>query len=166
MNFRQKRELGSPTPSAADISPTGGEDLDEQYALKHFLGRDVQGALELLRKSFVDYEEDLLFMGRRGFEYYLPAVLLYLQELDADAFISEADSVFHLLRLRLVSKDSTGFSMKYYQMTAEQMLANTHACELREYCMTRLESLAEEEDSERNPGWLRKKAQRWRGLFG
>ncbi len=40
--------LRTDVPTAGDISPMEGVDLDEQYALKHFLGRDVQGAVFLL----------------------------------------------------------------------------------------------------------------------
>ncbi len=166
MSPRPQRNSQSRVPTARDISPSEGVDLDEQWALKHFLGRDVEGALELLRENFLCYEEDLLFMGRRGFEYYLPAVLLYLQELDDDDFVDEVDLAFNLLKFRLETEGATEFGISHYAITEADMAAHPHACALREYCVARLESLAAQDEPPLLPSErMLKKAGRWRGLF-
>ncbi len=167
MFYRQQRaaKLRAGVPTARDISPTDGVDLDEQYALKHFLGRDVEGALELLREDFLCYHEDLMFMGRRGFEYYLPALLSYMQELTADDFVDEEDLAFCLLESRMQTEGGTEFYKKHYAMSVADMAANLNACALREYCVVELERLAALDDPPKNSSWLRKRAERWRSLF-
>ncbi len=54
MFFRQQRTatLRADVPTARDINPTDGGDLDERTALKSFLGRDAQEALERWRGMF------------------------------------------------------------------------------------------------------------------
>ncbi len=144
-------------PTAKDISPTGGQDLDEQCALRHFLGQDVEGALVLLHEAFDTYQEDLLFMGRRAFVYYLPALLAYLRELvaeESDELGDAADTAFMLLESRLRSEGGTDFYRRHYAMTPAELAANGHACALRELCCREWERRAV-------PG----RAQRWRRLF-
>jgi hypothetical protein len=63
-----------PIPSARDINPVP-EDLDRQYAERHFLGRTLEEAVDLFRERFEVYEEDLLHMGIVAFKYYVPAAI-------------------------------------------------------------------------------------------
>lgn len=74
-----------PTPSARDINPIP-EDLDGQYAERHFLGRTVEQARELFHERFDLYVGDLLHMGIIAFKYYLPAAIHF-----ADSDVAKYD---------------------------------------------------------------------------
>jgi hypothetical protein len=77
-------------PTESEINPIP-DDLDGQVAVKHFLGKTVQDAVDLFGENSLVYQEDLMWMGPKAFCYYLPAVLEHFrQEADPDlvAFIA------------------------------------------------------------------------------
>jgi len=88
-------------PTAKEISPTLGIDLDEQCALEHFCGLDRLSAI----KMFCEYTNrlhiymvDFVHMGDVGFSYYLPAFVNYLSELPDSRLAEEIpDSVDYIL---------------------------------------------------------------------
>ncbi len=159
-------KLRTGLPSARDISPTDGEFLDERAALKSFLGRDVQEALELLREHFEYYQENLFFMGRRGFEYYLEAVSLYVQEWNDEDFGGYAEYLIGLMEDRMDMEYANDFDKEHYMMTPDEMAANSHACAIRQHCIAELERLLAAGGTEwLAPAELREHLERWRGLF-
>ena len=96
-------------PTAKDISPTEGLDLDEKCALEHFLGLDRQAALKLFRKdsySLHVYLGDFVHMGRAAFDYYLPPLLQSLDEQSDEIFIDVAPDVVDYLLIRFHTEDS------------------------------------------------------------
>ncbi len=75
-------------PNQKDISP-GYAQLDEELALKHFLGKNKNEAAELFFNHSELYGDDLMWMGSRAFSYYFPSVEPYLR-----SDFSNKDSVF------------------------------------------------------------------------
>ena len=64
-------------PNASELVGPPPHGLDEAWALKNFLGKTQEQALELCKNSAVT--EDFAYMAPRGLCYYLPAALRYLQ---------------------------------------------------------------------------------------
>lgn len=79
-------------PTASDISPSGGLNLDERTALQHFLGKNQTEAEVLFRENPLHYSDDLIWMGLVAFKYYFPCFESYLRspesEKDTDSLIS------------------------------------------------------------------------------
>lgn len=65
-------------PTATEINPIP-EDLDGQYAVKHFLGKTLAEAEELFRENSLCYQEDLMWMGPVAFRFYVHAAINYIQ---------------------------------------------------------------------------------------
>lgn len=86
-----------------DISPTLGANLDEKSALEHFLGRDRQDAVDLLRR-YEDrihvYLEDFLWMGEAAFVYYFPALLEFIDGLDVKSRVDRLETVLGYVEIR------------------------------------------------------------------
>jgi hypothetical protein len=64
-------------PTINEISPTNLLNLDERTACEHFFGKTLLEARILFGKSEV-YADDLIWMGRPAFEYYVQAYIDYL----------------------------------------------------------------------------------------
>ena len=64
-------------PTAKEINPY--DDLDGQYAEKHFLGKTLDEAEALFRESSITYQEDLMFMGPVAFRFYVQAAINYVE---------------------------------------------------------------------------------------
>jgi hypothetical protein len=79
-------------PTAAEINPVP-EDLDGQYAVRNFLGKNQEEAEALFRESFITYSDDLMVMGVPAFRFYVPAAVRYIQS-DAATGDSDAASCF------------------------------------------------------------------------
>ena len=93
-------------PTAKDISPTSGLDLDEKYALEHFLGLDHTAALQMFRRDseFLHvYLGDFVHMGESAFNYYVASLIQYLDELPDDRYADEALDVADYLLIRYPS---------------------------------------------------------------
>ncbi len=69
-------------PDIKDFSWDGDENLDgnygASYAWKHFGGKTPDQALEVFAEHFSYYAEDLLWMGRRAYDFYFPVAVGYL----------------------------------------------------------------------------------------
>lgn len=63
------------------------DSLDEQWAVKNFLGKSLQEAEQLFQENFLRYQEDLMWMGPVAFAYYVQAAISYLlsEHSDRDA---------------------------------------------------------------------------------
>jgi hypothetical protein len=68
-------------PTANELVGPPPHGLDEMWALKNFLGKTQEQAIELCKKSAVT--EDFTYMASAGLRYYLPAALIYLQSEDS-----------------------------------------------------------------------------------
>ncbi len=69
-------------PTTEEINPTRGN-LDEQTAVRHFLGKNLTEAEALFREASIIYEEDLRFMGPAAFRFYVLAAIGYIQSVAA-----------------------------------------------------------------------------------
>lgn len=49
--------------------------LDERFAVENFLGKDLEQARTLFRENFLRYQEDLMFMGPKAFQFYVRAAI-------------------------------------------------------------------------------------------
>lgn len=49
--------------------------LDERSAVENFLGKDLEQARALFRENFLRYQEDLMFMGPKAFQFYVRAAI-------------------------------------------------------------------------------------------
>ncbi len=94
--------MKSSIPTAEDISPSNGLDLDERDALSHFLGKDVSEAGKLFRENFVHYAGDLHFMGASAFAYYFPAFADYFRSADSAGYGDVVNCLIVLLRIRML----------------------------------------------------------------
>lgn len=75
-------------PTSAEIIPHN--DLDGQWAEKHFLGKDLDAAEELFQQNSIYYQEDLMFMGAVAFCYYVEALIRYIR---SDASVGDSDII-------------------------------------------------------------------------
>jgi len=75
-----------PIPNREEIDVFGT--LDERVACKHFLGKTVDEAFDLFMENALHYQEDLMFMGTVGFQFYVPALVRYI-----DLEVGDADAV-------------------------------------------------------------------------
>ena len=91
--------MKSQLPTADEIMLTGSP--DEQYALKHFLGKTIDQARSLFAENFLRYQEDLTHMGPVAFRYYLPAALKYVASEAADGESDAASSLCQVIESRL-----------------------------------------------------------------
>ncbi|MFN0134746.1 MAG: hypothetical protein ACKVS9_01365 [Phycisphaerae bacterium] len=54
------------------------DSLDEQRAVRNFLGKDLDAAEALFRENSLYYVEDLMWMGPVAFRYYITAAIRYV----------------------------------------------------------------------------------------
>lgn len=94
-----------PTKVPAALDWAGYEkDLDAEYAYRLFFGRDCQDVLrEFGGGASIERAEDLHFMPRRAFQYY---VLAFAQFVTSDAAQSDPDSASPFLRLLIAREES------------------------------------------------------------
>jgi len=64
-------------PSKKDINVY--DSPDEKSAVENFFGKDLIEAESLFKENFLKYQEDLMWMGCKGFEYYIIAAINYLK---------------------------------------------------------------------------------------
>jgi hypothetical protein len=84
-------------PTAEEINVF--DSLDELDAVEHFLGKDLEQAQSLFRENFLRYQEDLMFMGPKAFQFYVLAAIKYLLSSesngDSDAVSSFCSLIDH-----------------------------------------------------------------------
>ncbi|MGH7956781.1 MAG: hypothetical protein ACREH8_07190 [Opitutaceae bacterium] len=104
--------MRSETPTALEISPTNGLDLDEKEAVAHFLGKSVLEAEALFRDNFVHYSNDLHWMGPVAFGYYFPAFANYLRSAESAGYGDAVNSLIVLLEIRMTNDAASLVSVK------------------------------------------------------
>src|SRR5271168_1496163 len=87
-------------PTAEEINVF--DSLDELDAVEHFLGKDLEQAQSLFRENFLRYEEDLMFMGPRAFQFYVPAAMNYLLSSESNGDREAVSSFYYLIDHGLV----------------------------------------------------------------
>ena len=88
-------------PTDADISPTGGLDLDEKCALDNFLGKSFQEAETLLMENAFYYREDFMCMGGKAFSFYFPAFFIYLKSPESNQDSDAVNAILGIVEFRL-----------------------------------------------------------------
>jgi hypothetical protein len=63
-------------------------DMDVSYAYKHFAGKSFEEAVDLFKDNALTYQEDVMFMPRACFPFYVRAYVAYLH---SDASKDDAD---------------------------------------------------------------------------
>lgn len=82
--------------------------LDEITACKHFLNKTLEEVEVLFRESSLAYGQDLVWMGPRAFDFYLQAVINYLQ---SDYSAADNDIVNCLCSVIEYKLEEEGFSL-------------------------------------------------------
>ena len=98
--------ISSKLPTAEDINVYGSP--DEASACEHFLHKTLAEAEGLFRENSAYYQEDLMWMGPKAFQFYLQSVIQYLHSPDAaedDHFI---DCLYEIVMFRM---NQAGFSL-------------------------------------------------------
>ncbi len=86
-------------PTAEEINVF--DSLDERWALKNFLGKDLEQAQALFRENSLHYLDDLMHMGPVAFRFYVPAAIAYLLSQDAAYDESGVSSFCGIIEFRL-----------------------------------------------------------------
>lgn len=79
--------------------------LDEISACKHFFNKTLQQAEALFRENSSYYQEDLMWMGIRAFNFYLQAVINYLKSDDSTGDDHLIDCLYEIVMFRLKEKE-------------------------------------------------------------
>src|SRR5262245_60363255 len=77
------------------------DSLDEQSAVRHFLGKNLEEAEALFRENSLYYTEDLVWMGPVAFRYYIRAAIQYIRSDAAMGDSSVVSGVACALKSRL-----------------------------------------------------------------
>lgn len=93
-------------PTAEEINIHGSP--DEASACEHFLGKTLLQAEKLFRDNASYYQEDLMWMGPKAFNFYLQALIKYLESADADGDDHIIDCMYEIVSFRM---DHEGFPL-------------------------------------------------------
>lgn len=89
----------------------GGAKLhgDEGYACRNFLGKSLTEAQKLFVEDALTYQEDLMWMPVKPFQFYLPAYMDYLKSEESEGDSDGASCFISLIshKLGTESKDLT-----------------------------------------------------------
>lgn len=72
------KSLDSKLPTLLEISPTNCLCLDENTAVMHFLGKDLEEAYIMYEAHPIFYSDDLAFMGPKARRFYIPIINRYI----------------------------------------------------------------------------------------
>jgi hypothetical protein len=75
--------------------------LDGQYAVKNFLGKNLDQAEAMFRENFMHYGEDLMWMGPKAFCFYVDAAIHYLLSKDAKEDSDAVNSFLSAVRFQI-----------------------------------------------------------------
>ena len=92
-------DMAMQLPTAEEINVF--DSLDEQHAVKVFLGKDLEQAEALFRENFLYYQEDLMWMGPKAFAFYVAAAIRYLLSAESDGDSDAANTFCGLVEFRL-----------------------------------------------------------------
>lgn len=73
---------------------------DEQLASEHFLHKTLEQVEVLFQENSAYYQEDLMWMGPKAFQFYLPAVTNYIKSTDSIGDDHVIDCLYEILLFR------------------------------------------------------------------
>ncbi len=74
---------------------------DEEVAIEHFLGKTLKEAKKLFIENDLYYADDLRWMGKKAFQYYLPAFVDFITSNDMNISSDTLNSFVSLLKSKL-----------------------------------------------------------------
>ena len=74
---------------------------DEIVASEHFFGLDLEEAEALFISDSLNYQWDLLWMGPKGFNYYIKAAISYLKRMESSGDVDFIDAIYQIVETRL-----------------------------------------------------------------
>lgn len=86
-------------PTEKEINIHGS--LDEQAAVRLFLGKDLKQAEAMFRDNFMLYQEGLMWMGPKAFCFYVDAAIAYLLGPSADEDSDAVSSFCNVLEFQI-----------------------------------------------------------------
>ncbi|HKZ18275.1 MAG TPA: hypothetical protein VJ161_12510 [Geobacteraceae bacterium] len=88
------------------------DDLDVKYAHKLLFGKSIQEVIHHFARSPIERADELLFMPRKAFQYYIFA---FTEHLESDESIGESDAASPFLNLLLAREEKDpGSVMEIY----------------------------------------------------
>jgi hypothetical protein len=109
-------------PTKTDINRH--DSLDERLACKNFLGKSLSDVEGMLSENSAAYQEDFMWMGTAGFNYYVSAVNKYLE---SDSSNDDDQFVFGWLNTVTFRLDNPGDHLD------QEKILETVDCILRIY---------------------------------
>lgn len=79
--------------------------LDEISACEHFFNKTLEQAEALFRENSAYYQEDLMWMGPRAFQFYLQSAINYLESDDSAGDSHLIDSLYEIVVFRSKDKE-------------------------------------------------------------
>src|SRR2546428_13412025 len=79
--------------------------LDERTACEHFLNKTLLEAEALFRENSSYYQEDLMWMGQKAFNFYLQSVINYLNSVDSAGDDHLINCLYEILLFRSNDKE-------------------------------------------------------------
>jgi hypothetical protein len=79
--------------------------LDEISACEHFFNKTLEQAEALFRENSAYYQEDLMWMGPRAFQFYLQSAINYLESDDSAGDSHLIDCLYEIVVFRSKDKE-------------------------------------------------------------
>lgn len=80
------------------------EGLDEGYAFRHFFGKPLEEAFRLFENHALMYQEDLSYVPKYPFKYYLRAYIYYLGSQKSQGDSDGASCFLNLIRSQVKNR--------------------------------------------------------------
>ncbi len=84
-------------PSKSNWGVIENNNLDAEWAFKHFAGKSLTEAEEMFRENALYYQEDLISMPPIAFNYYAPVFAKYIFSDNAKEDSDGASSFLHMI---------------------------------------------------------------------
>lgn len=115
-------------PTSDELVGPPPHDLDQQWALKNFLGKSREQAIEMFKK--IPVTEDFAYMASAGLCYYLPAALRYLESEDSRENWEFASGLMCSLSSQVSIMGLRGEPLPLIRQVADYLDANRQKFEL------------------------------------
>ena len=99
MGVKTRHVQGELIPSEADLRCGGGP--DEKYVVKHFCGKTLEEAADMFAKNAEFYTGDFLWMGVKGYFYYIHAIKKYLHSDEGKYHMQVYSETLGYMKLRM-----------------------------------------------------------------
>lgn len=88
-------------PTDLDISPSGGIDLDESFALADLRGKTIEEATELFSTNSVYYQDHLVWIGPYAFAYYFSSFDNFIRSPRSERFADVFAGLLYVVKARM-----------------------------------------------------------------